>query len=204
MPEITACTAFAGTKRLATGALIDVASAASAELKRDAAASVLIFDDATARPIDIDLRGSAKDIAKRLAAIAPEIVIPAGVDLGPVDAGPRGPGRPKLGVVAREVTLLPRHWEWLAEQPGGASVALRKLVEAARKISPDSDRRRLAQEAANRFMTALAGNEPGYEEATRALFAGDAEKFASEMKAWPDDVRSYALQLAEPAFSAKA
>ena len=199
MSDTRACTAFAGTKRLATGALIEVASAASAELKRDPAASVLIFDDATARPIDVDLRGSAKDIAKRLAAIAPEIVIPTGVDLGP-----RGPGRPKLGVVAREVTLLPRHWEWLAEQPGGASVALRKLVEAARKISPDADRRRLAQEAANRFMTAIAGNEPGYEEATRALFAGDAEKFAAEMEVWPADVRSYTLQLAEPAFSAKA
>lgn len=199
MPEITACTAFAGTKRLATGALIEVASAASAELKRDAKASILIFDDATARPIDVDLRGSAKDIAKRLAAIAPEIVIPTGVELGP-----RGPGRPKLGVVAREVTLLPRHWEWLAEQPGSASVALRKLVEAARKISPDSDRRRLAQEAANRFMTALAGNEPGFEEATRALFAGDAEKLAFQMEAWPDDVRSYALQLAAPAFAAQA
>ena len=199
MSEIKACTAFSGTRRLATGALIEVASAASTELKRDPAASILIFDDATARPVDVDLRGSAKDIAKRLAAIAPEIVVPAEVDLRP-----RGPGRPKLGVVAREVTLLPRHWEWLAEQPGGASVALRKLVEAARKTSPGGDRRRLAQEAANRFMTALAGNEPGFEEATRALFAGDATKFATEMAAWPDDVRSYAMLLAEPAFTVKA
>lgn len=199
MSEIKSCTAFASTRRLATGTHIEVASAASAELMCDPAASVLIFDDATARPIDVDLRGSAKDIAKRLATIAPEIVSPAGVE-----SGPRGPGRPKLGVVAREVTLLPRHWEWLATQPGGASVALRKLVEAARKTAPDCDRRRLAQEAANRFMTALAGNEPGLEEATRALFAGDAEKFAAQMSGWPKDVRSYALQLAEPVFTAKA
>ncbi|MDO9382221.1 MAG: DUF2239 family protein [Hyphomicrobiaceae bacterium] len=199
MSEVNTCNAFAGTKRLASGALVDVAAAASAELKRNPAASILIFDDATARPIDVDLRGSAKDVARRLAAISPENVIATGVELGP-----RGPGRPKLGVVAREVTLLPRHWEWLAEQPGGASVALRKLVEAARKTSPGSDRRRLAQEAANRFMTAMAGNEPGFEEATRALFAGDAEKFAAEMKAWPDDIRSYAMQLAEPAFAVKA
>lgn len=199
MSDILSCTAFTGTRRLAAGTLLEAAAAARTELKRDPAASILIFDDRTARAIDVDLRGSIKDIAQRLAALVPEIVVPEGVDLGP-----RGPGRPKLGVVAREVTLLPRHWEWLAEQPGGASVALRKLVEAARKTSPDGDRRRLAQEAANRFMTALAGNEPGFEEATRALFAGDAEKFAAEMDTWPPDVRSYALQLAEPAFTVKS
>ena len=112
----------------------------------------------------------------------------------------RGPGRPKLGVVAREVTLLPRHWEWLNAQPGGASVALRKLVDAARVTHADNDRRRLAQQSADRFMSALAGNEPGYEEAARALYAGDRDRFERSMVAWPADVRDYAVQLASAAF----
>ena len=94
-----------------------------------------------------------------------------------MDGTPRGRGRPKLGVVAREVTLLPRHWDWLNSQSGGASVALRKLVEAARLAGDDKDRTRHAQEAAYRFMTALAGNLPGYEEATRALYAADPARF---------------------------
>jgi hypothetical protein len=111
------------------------------------------------------------------------------------DAPSRKPGRPKLGVVAREVTLLPRHWEWLAGQPGGASVALRKLVELARKTNAGADRRRQAQEAAYRFLSAMAGDEPGFEEATRALFAGRREEFEANMAAWPEDVREHARKL---------
>jgi uncharacterized protein len=113
---------------------------------------------------------------------------------------PRGPGRPKLGVVAREVTLLPRHWDWLNDQPGGASVALRKLVEAARVTQAAADRRRLAQQSADRFMSAVAGNEPGYEEAARALYSGDRVRFEESMVAWPADVRRHAMQLATAAF----
>lgn len=199
MTEAPTCTAFAGTKLISTGPLAEVAVAASAHLKRDPQASILIFDDRTARPIDVDLRGSDADVIRRLPITAAESIPSASVD-----NTPRGPGRPKLGVVAREVTLLPRHWEWLADQSGGASVALRKLVEAARKSSPDADRRRLAQEATNRLMTALAGDEPGYEEAARALFAGDAVKFAAQTAGWPNDVRQYALRIAEPAFNASA
>src|SRR4029079_4156101 len=67
-------------------------------------------------------------------------------------AEPRGRGRPRLGVVAREGTLLPRHWEWLGTQPGGASVVLRKLVEEARRANGDADRTRAARDAAYRFM----------------------------------------------------
>ena len=105
---------------------------------------------------------------------------------------PRGPGRPKLGVVAREVTLLPRHWEWLAQQPGGASVAIRKLVEEARRTGEDRDRVRQAQEAAYRFMSAMAGNKPHYEDAIRALFAGEAARFEKLIAEWPADVRDHA------------
>ena len=113
----------------------------------------------------------------------------------------RGRGRPKLGVTAREVTLLPRHWDWLAAQPGGASVALRKLVEDARRVSTNGDRRRVAQEAAYRFMQALAGDLPGYEEATRALFAGDFARFEEHTAHWPDDVREHAGLLAADALA---
>jgi hypothetical protein len=111
------------------------------------------------------------------------------------DAPARKPGRPKLGVVAREVTLLPRHWEWLAGQPGGASVALRKLVEHARKTNAGADRRRQAQEAAYRFLSAMAGDEPGFEEATRALFASRREEFEANIAGWPEDVRDHARKL---------
>ena len=115
-------------------------------------------------------------------------------------SAPRGPGRPKLGVVAREVTLLPRHWEWLARQPGGASVAIRKLVEAASRTGEDKDRIRQAQEAAYRFMSVTAGNRPHYEEAIRALFAGDASRFEQRIAEWPDDIRAHTSRLAERAF----
>lgn len=190
MSQIPTVTAFSGSRHIASGPLADVALAAKSVLDEDRTASVLIFDDATARPVEVDFRGSSEEVVQRIAKSA----------TGDMDDGaPRGPGRPKLGVVAREVTLLPRHWEWLATQPGGASVALRKLVETARRAPLEQVR--VAQDAANRFMTALAGNEPGYEEATRALFAGDAAKFAAETASWPADVRAYAAKLAAPALT---
>ncbi|BEU20031.1 DUF2239 family protein [Paraburkholderia sp. 22B1P] len=192
------CTAFEGVRRLASGALKDVALAVKAAAERDGGASVLIFDDQTSRPIELDLRGSASDVLARLAdqqdgeTRQPE---PASDE----PAAARGRGRPKLGVVAREVTLLPRHWEWLNGQPGGASVALRKLVDAARGASEAKDRMRQAQEAAYRFMTAMAGDLAGYEEATRALYANDATRFEAMTVAWPVDVRDHARKLAKRA-----
>jgi hypothetical protein len=106
--------------------------------------------------------------------------------------------------VAREVTLLPRHWEWLATRPGGASVALRKLVEEARRTNKDKDRLRAAQEATYRFMSNMAGNEPGFEEAARALFAGDQEGFARHVELWPIDVANYSKKLAARAFQSSS
>jgi len=108
---------------------------------------------------------------------------------------PRGRGRPKLGVQAREVTLLPRHWDWLAAQPGGASVTLRKLIEQARRAGAQQDRQRQARERAYRFMSAACGNLPGFEAACRSLFAGDG--FATSVGAWPTDLGAYCLQLAQ-------
>jgi hypothetical protein len=187
---MTMCIAFAGTRRIASGLIADVALAAKPVADRGE--SVLIFDGATAQPIEIDFRGSPADLRERLAQRA-EAPLP---QAQPVAETPRGPGRPKLGVVAREVTLLPRHWDWLARQPGGASVALRKLVEDARRASGDKDRVRGAREVAYRFMSAMAGNLPNFEEAARALFAGDGSRFHPLVAAWPQDVRDHTVKLA--------
>jgi hypothetical protein len=106
--------------------------------------------------------------------------------------------------VAREVTLLPRHWEWLSAQPGGASVALRKLVEEARRSNESQDRMRQAKETLYRFMSTLAGDEAGFEEASRALFAGDRKLFEALIRLWPRDLREHAGRLAGAAFAHEA
>ena len=189
----TRCTAFAGTRRIASGALRHVALVAQRE-QQAGTGPVLIFDDRSSQQIEIDLRGSTADLLRRLAdaevATKPDAEAPA---------PRRGPGRPKLGVVAREVTLLPRHWQWLNAQPGGASVALRRLVEEARRVHAGRDRKRAAQEAAYRFMSVMAGDAPGFEEAIRALFAGDAPAFEEHVATWPEDVRDHAALLAAEA-----
>lgn len=191
------CIAFEGVRCIASGSLKDVAIAVKSVVARGESAPVLVFDSVTSQPVEFDLRGSVDEVIARLAdaEIAPQ----------PADEeAPRGRGRPKLGVVAREVTLLPRHWEWLNGQPGGASVALRKLVEAARAAGEDDGRVRRAQESAYRFMTALGGNLPGYEEATRALFANDGARFGDLTAQWPADVRDHVRGLSALAFGASS
>lgn len=198
------CIAFSDHVRIATGSLLDAAVAAKSAVDTGSA-RILVFDAETSQPIELDLRGSAADVAARYAApTAPAPADTAEAAPPPGASTPRSPGRPKLGVVAREVTLLPRHWEWLASQPGSASVTLRKLVEQARRESAGADRRRVASDSAYRFMTAMAGNEPGFEEATRALYAGDAARFAEITERWPADVRDHARELASAAFSAES
>lgn len=170
-------TAFERGHRLAHGDLGQVALAVRARLAADSTAQPLAFDDATGAVIDLDLRGSDADILARYTVEPPA----------------RGRGRPKLGVVAREVTLLPRQWDWLARQPGGASATLRRLIDAARRdAAPDP---RPAREAAYRFMAATAGDLPGFEEAARALFAGDRERFRLHAAPWPADLRQHAEAL---------
>lgn len=176
-------TVFSGRRRIAAGSLPAVALAVKQAMARPDADPVLIFDDTTGRSIDIDVRGSDDEVLARLNPNAAAVA-------------PRGRGRPKLGVVAREVTLLPRHWEWLATQSGGASVALRKLVEAARRANTDRDQKRRAQECAYHFMSAMAGDLPGFEEATRALFADDQVRLGEIVAPWPADVRDHAIALA--------
>src|ERR1700692_4948816 len=186
-------TAFLGHQRLVSGPLAEVALAVLRASKSAVAEPIVIFNDANGRPIDLDLRGTERDIVARLPQPASNSETPAD---DPSSAEPRGRGRPKLGVVAREVTLLPRHWEWLGTQPGGASVALRKLVEEARRASGDRDRSRAARDAAYHFMSTMAGNLPGFEEASRALFADDRRRFAGLIAGWPEDIRDHIVKLA--------
>ena len=231
-PRHLSVTAFSGQDFLASGRLSDVALAVKAETQARPDAAVLVFDNATGKVVDLDLCGSEADVVRRL-----EQQGMSSPHAG--DAPKPGRGRPRLGVVAREVTLLPRHWDWLAAQPGGASQALRRLVDRARAPPPapppppaggapppsggggvggaarpggappagrrgahrprppagGGAARRAATDAAYRFMAAMAGDLPGFEEASRALFAGDEARLTAETAGWPADIRDHALRM---------
>lgn len=198
------CTAFEGHGLLLSGSLVEVALAVKAALERGALDPLLVFDDATGRVMDLDLRGSKAAIISRLTQRPPDKTEPlvsgqvARADPAASDAAvlePRGRGRPKLGVIAREVTLLPRQWDWLAAQPGGASAVLRRLVDDARRDVGAVQQRRAAQEAAYHFMSAMAGDLPGFEEASRALFADDRPRLEQHMSNWPEGIRAYVSRL---------
>jgi uncharacterized protein len=187
--KTTLSIAFAGNRLLASGALEDVAAAVKRAADQDGSRMALVFDAVTSKPIDLDLRGTIAEVCGRLPAAAPP--------------ESRSPGRPKLGVVAREVTLLPRHWDWLSGQPGGASVALRKLVDAARKAASPATDLRAGCDSLYRFMAATAGDFPGFEEALRALFAGDRHRFSSLIGPWPADIQTHIKTLSRAAFGAE-
>ncbi len=192
-------TSFNDHKRIASGSLKVNALAVKHALATGVPNPLLTFCDQTGQVVDIDIRGND---AEMLARLLPDGYQLQGTDSALIDSAdpgePRGRGRPKLGVVAREVTLLPRHWDWLAAQRGGASVTLRKLVDEARRVSVDRDRQRQTNERVYHFMSTMAGDMAGFEEASRALFANDAAKFHQLTEAWPTDVRDYLRYLACP------
>ncbi len=190
---LVSVTAFREGQCLATGALSEILPGLMRQQEEHPQAPILVFNDEDGRLLETDLRGDINDLLARLAPKSETEI--QGADTH------RGPGRPRLGVVAREITLLPRHWEWLATQPGGASVALRKLVEEARRQSGESDRKRHSREAAYRFMSAIAGDEAGFEEAARALFAERHTDFVEAQASWPADIRAHACRLAEASFA---
>jgi hypothetical protein len=171
--------AFAGNRLLMAGPLPDVLRACKELVDRGEDQQLLIFEDQTGRQVDFHFGGTLAEVLTR-ALPAKERV---------------GPGRPKLGVVSREVSLLPRHWEWLEEQPQGISATLRRLVDEAKKKNPGEQRARRGREAVSKIMTAVAGNLPGYEEATRALFAKDNARFAELIVDWPKAIARYLLRL---------
>jgi hypothetical protein len=184
-------TAFAGDTRIASGDLRTMLTGAAERLRVGEHRALLVFEDWSGRQVDFDLRGTAEEIVARAEA--------ARVDATAVDPSPEARrGRPKLGVVSREVSLLPRHWEWLESQPNGISAAIRRLVDEARKREPEKERARHAVEAASRFMSAMAGDRPGFEEASRALFAHDRERFLELVRPWPADVRAHLERLLAP------
>jgi hypothetical protein len=178
-------TAFAGHRMLATGPLRETLRRTKEQIDRGGSDPILIFEDQTGQQVDFDFRGTLDEVWEREAPVPQHI----------------GPGRPRLGVVSREVSLLPRHWEWLEGQPNGASAALRRLVEEARKRSPGEDRARLATNSASKFMWAMTGDFPGFEEASRALFARNRERFEELIRDWPGDIRAHLQRLVEPCFA---
>ncbi|MFC3831893.1 MULTISPECIES: DUF2239 family protein [Deinococcus] len=180
-------TIFLGQQRLRTAPLREVLAALK-ELHRTTRDPLLVFNDHTGRTIDFDLSGTLDEVLAREA---------------PAPARP-GPGRPKLGVVSREVSLLPRHWDWLESHPNGASAALRRLIDEARKADPAAERRRMAILPTDRFLTVMGGDLPGAEEASRALYAGDGAAFRSLVQDWPEDIRLHVLHLSAPAFELEA
>ncbi len=217
----TACTSFAGSRMIATGNLLDVAVQTKLRLDAGEEESILIFEDETSNLIEIDFRGHIEALKNRLNQQSTQPSVNGSADsentsnsntntdadadnVGGTDGGARGRGRPKLGVVAREVTLLPRHWEWLNQQPGGASVALRKLVEDAKRVNVYKDERRAAQDSTYKFMSAMAGNLAGFEEATRALFATDSKRFFEMMDNWPPDVTKHVKKISIKALDSSA
>lgn len=192
--------AFQNGSSIAQGTITEVVTISKNTLKNGGEISPLIFNDTTGEQLDVDLQGPLHLILKTLPK--PETIegtekeekIPTSV---------AKKGRPKLGVVSKEVTLLPRHWEWLKQQKGGASATLRTLVEAAKRKSTNQDKIRLAQEACNRFIMAIAGDLPNFEEATRTLFAADFTAFAKTIATWPQDIQDFALKLLKPATNSK-
>lgn len=178
-------TAFSGFDRVGRGPIDEVAAAVKQAVEASPEARLLIFSDRTGQEIDLDLRGSVDEVVARL---------PDHPVVGPALRPRRG--RPRLGVVSREVSLLPRHWNWLRSQPRSASATMRRLIEVEMKTAALDDRRRAANEATHRFLWAMAGDLPGFEEVTRALDAGRLSELETLAAAWPVDVREHLLFLA--------
>ena len=193
-PDTPKYVAFAGPERLATGDLRTVATAAKERLDADPGSPVLLFDLGSGRLLDLDLRGALEEVLARLPRSAPSPDEPG------TPAVRRARGRPKLGVVSKEVTLLPRHWAWLGAQRGSASAVLRRLVDDARRAGERREAVRRAQDAAYRFMTSMVGDAPGYEAAIRALYRSERGAFVTAVDAWPPDIRAQCMSMAAEAF----
>lgn len=191
-------TAFAGERHIETGDIQRTLIAAKSRLDAGESATILVFEDQTGAQIDFDWRGTVEDVLGRLNQH------PMFLQESSEDKTRVGPGRPKLGVISREVSLLPRHWQWLETQSGGISGALRRLVDEARKKQPAKEEANRQRDAISRFMWAMAGNLPGFEEASRALFADDAEQFRERIREWPEDIRAHLTRLALTAFAGSA
>lgn len=184
--------AFENNQLICQGPLNEVILKIKKSIGKEEHTSALIFSDESGRTLDFNFRGTEKEVLKRLEIYLPE---------NQKEEVSSGPGRPKLGVVSREVSLLPRHWEWLATQKGGASVTLRNLVEEARKKSTHVDDGKQSQESTYQFMTVMAGDLENYEEALRALFKKDKKTFLKNIQGWPKDIKDYITKKSKPVFT---
>jgi uncharacterized protein len=192
--EISATyTAFEGSKKLFSGSLAEIVLKIKKRIGKADHSSVVIFSDSTGKTIDFNFQGSERDVERRLEIFVDEKRTKESV----------GPGRPKLGVVSREVSLLPRHWEWLASQSGGASATLRNLIEEAKKKSAAGSQVKQAQERTYKIMHAVAGDFRGFEEALRALYKKDQKMFLEIIVTWPKDISDYIKDLSEAVFQEK-
>jgi len=186
------CKAFAGELLLASGSRYDVACAAKKHIDGKNSDSILIFDRDSSAAIELNLEGSLEEVMDRYSE--------APAEKEPEPKQTRSRGRPKLGVVGKEVTLLPRHWQWLQLQNGGPSVALRKLVEQAKRENQEQDSQQTTRYAIYNFMFAIAGDLAGFEEANRALYANDRRRFNFETELWPKDIKEHLYYLADKFF----
>ncbi len=193
MGSIDTYTAFDGNKLIFQGSLTDVVLKIKKRLGKEGNSSILIFSNSTGNVVDFNFHGHERDVQRRLEVFVSE----------EAQAIPTGPGRPKLGVISREVSLLPRHWEWLATQTGGSSATLRCLVEEARKKSENGNQIKQAQERTYKFMLAIAGDFEGYEEVLRALYKKDEITFLAKIENWPKDIQVHLKDISEPVFEDK-
>lgn len=190
MELLNTYTAFMGTNFFGQGLLSEIILKIKKHIGSSDNTNILIFSDLTGKAIDFNFQGTTSDVQKRL-----DIFVSEGTTQLST-----GPGRPKLGVISREISLLPQHWEWLATQPGGSSAVIRKLIDEARKKSEGSLSIKQIQERVHRFTTAMAGDLQGYEEALRALYRKDEDQFLIHMGSWPQDIRDHVINLSKPIF----
>jgi hypothetical protein len=184
-------TAFGNGKLIVHGGLDDVVTKIKRWYDKYSNGTLLVFNDFTGKTMEFDLRGSEKEVLQKIEMFLPQEIVVVSAR----------PGRPKLGVVTREVSLLPQHWEWLASQPEGASAALRKLVEGAKKNLVMKESVKQVQERAYKIMSILAGDLPQYEEALRSLYRRNEENFKQHIASWSPDIKDYVMKTVEPVFS---
>lgn len=183
-------TVFDKFQILSQGSLNEVAIAVKKRLRIQSDARILIFSDSTGRQVDLDFSGTEKDTLERLKIYIPKTASPH-----------TGAGRPKLGVIPREISLLPHHWEWLLNQEGGASSAIRRLIDEKNKPALlAKDKIKQAQEVTYKFLSAIAGDLPHFEDVIRFLYRKDKKKFENLMSDWPKDIVKYSTALANQAF----
>ena len=183
MDETDTYVAFYGNQQVAVGELTDMLTKTTIFLKEKQTTGtdtepLLIFNEQNGSQIDFDFRGSLEEILERALPKQKK----------------RRAGRPKLGVISREITLLPRHWEWLESQTKSASASLRLLVEEAMKREGGEAKIKKNIAVTDRIMMVMAGNLTYFEEASRALNARNVERFEECVSTWPDDIKIYLLK----------